>query len=107
MGIHSKTKIMIENNVQLIGYVGADPIIKVFENGCRRTGIRVATHHLLKKEGLDKVYQTTWHDVVAWDKTVEQVENSFVIGTHILVEGMIEYSTFLDSTGKKRYMTQI
>ncbi|HLY70971.1 MAG TPA: single-stranded DNA-binding protein [Puia sp.] len=98
---------MKQNNVQLIGYVGSDPVIKVLESGSRKAKIRVATHHKLKNEAAGKRYGTTWHTVIAWDKGAEFAERSFVKGSHILVNGNIIYRTYPDSNNHTRYITEI
>jgi len=98
---------MEQNKVQLIGYVGTSPVMKKLPDGSKRAGLRVATHHLIKKKDGTKDYQTIWHDVVAWDKTAEYAERSFVRGSHIIVEGSIVYRTYADQLGHTRYLTFI
>jgi single-strand DNA-binding protein len=99
--------VMKQNSIQLIGYVGKDPEIKLLASGAKRASMRVATHHLLKKEGSQKQYGTTWHHVIAWDDHAEYAERSFVKGSHILVDGSIVYRTYPDSNGHTRYITEI
>ena len=98
---------MKQNSVQLIGYVGIDPIVSSAVNGTKRACIKVATHHLKKKEGSEKVYDTTWHQVIAWGKIAEYAERSFLKGSHILVDGSVVYRTYPDSSGHTRYVTEI
>jgi single-strand DNA-binding protein len=98
---------MKQNSVQLIGYVGKDPEIKVFNSNVKRACLRVATHYPLKKEGDKKLYGTTWHNIVAWDNDAAYAERSFVKGSHILVEGFIIYNTYPDKEGHIRYTTEI
>jgi single-strand DNA-binding protein len=98
---------MKQNSVQLIGYVGEDPKIKLLGNGSKRASIKVATHYALKKEGSKKEFATTWHDVVAWEGTAEYAMRSFVKGSHILINGSIVYRTYFDHTGHTRYVTEI
>jgi single-strand DNA-binding protein len=98
---------MKQNSVQLIGYVGTDPVIKVLANGIKRAAIQVATHYKLKKEENGKKYGTTWHHIVAWDKSAEYAERSFVKGSHILINGSINYRTYPDSDNHTRYITEI
>jgi single-strand DNA-binding protein len=98
---------MKQNNVQLIGYVGADPVIKVLESGSQKTNLRVATHYKLNNGGEGKRYGTTWHNVIAWDNQAEFAERSFVKGSHILVNGNIIYRTYPDAHNHTRYITEI
>ena len=98
---------MKNNRVQLIGYVGKDLISIPLPSGNKRIGLRIATHHLTKDKSGEKSYHTTWHDVTAWDRIAEYAENNFVKGSKIMVEGSIEYRTYLDNTGHTRYLTHI
>lgn len=95
------------NRVLLIGYVGQDLAAQNLENGVKRVGIRMATHYDQKNEQGEKVHHTVWHNIVAWDRTADYAERSFVKGSKILVEGCIEYRTFPDTSGHLRYWTQI
>jgi single-strand DNA-binding protein len=103
----TKKKFMKQNNVQLIGYVGADPVIKVLASGSKKAKIRVATHYKLKNEQEGKKYGTTWHNVIAWDTDAEYAERSFVKGSHILVTGDLIYRTYPDAHDHSRYITEI
>lgn len=98
---------MKTNQVKLIGYVGKDLSCKKLENGSKRVGMRIATHFQTKNNGGEKLWQTVWHDVVAWDKTAEYAERSFVKGSKIMVDGSIAYRTYPDNTGHIRYLTVI
>jgi single-strand DNA-binding protein len=82
---------MKQNKVQLIGYVGTAPKIKILTNGVKRVSMRVATHYRKKSAKLEKVYATDWHSVVAWGSRAEYAEQSFVKGSRILVDGSIIY----------------
>ena len=98
---------MKTNQVLLIGYVGADPEVKSTEKGNRRASIRMATHAPMKNEKGEKIWNTVWHDIVAWDDTADYAGRSFVKGSKIMVEGFIQYRVFPDRTGHTRYYTQI
>lgn len=96
-----------QNRVQLIGYVGKDPIIKTTNMGSKLAKISLATDSFFKNEQGKEVKVTTWHDVLAWAKNAEEAENNFVKGSHIMVEGQIVYRTYSDHTGHTRYVTEI
>jgi single-strand DNA-binding protein len=89
---------MKTNNVLLIGYVGADPVIKVTDKGMKRTMIRVATHMPKLDESGEKIWNTVWHDIVAWNITAEYASQNFVKGSKIMVDGCIEYRIILTKT---------
>lgn len=95
------------NRVLLIGYVGQHLASTKSEKGNHRVGIRMATHYDYKDEKGNKVDRTVWHDVVAWDGTAAYAERSFVKGSKIMVEGMIDYRQFKKRDGKMFYRTEI
>ncbi|MDB5230472.1 MAG: ssb [Chitinophagaceae bacterium] len=96
-----------QNKVQLIGYVGKDPVLQTFADGSKMTKLRVATDHYTKSAEGKPVQHTTWHEVVAFDKKSEMALNNFSKGSHVLVEGFIVYRTYLDRSGHTHYITQI
>lgn len=98
-----------KNSVQLIGYVGADPSIKNFQNGNKLARMRIATHTPIKKKAEEEkqTYATDWHTVVAWSECAAFVERNFLKGSHILVEGKLIYRSYEDKKGVKREVTEI
>ncbi len=98
---------MKTNNVILIGYVGADPTIKILPGGIKKAMIRMATHMPGKNEKGEKIWNTVWHEIIAWGTKAAYAERSFVKGSKILIDGMIKYRTYKDQTGHTRYVTNI
>jgi len=98
---------MKSNRVMLIGYVASDLSVTESKNGDKRVAIRIATHYPRKNRQGEKVWQTVWHDVVAWDSTAEYAERNFVKGSKIMVDGSVRYGTYSDYAGHTRYVTQI
>ena len=96
-----------QNKVQLIGYVGKDPIVTYTHKGNKVARLQVATHILYSDAKGNKIKKTTWHEVTAWEKKADIVENNFLKGSHILVEGEIVYRTYEDLNGHTRYVTEI
>jgi single-strand DNA-binding protein len=103
-----KNKIVKNNHVQLIGYVGGSPKLGFAKNGDKYARLRVATHFKRKEYNEGKAgYGTVWHDVLAWEGGADHAERSFVTGSHILVSGSLRYRTFRDAKGHTRYVTEI
>jgi len=96
-----------KNFVQLIGYLGNDPEIHMTTTGKTMGRLRLATDFYRKQEDGKTHRKTTWHDVKAWNKLAESLPGQFIKGSHVLVEGVIEYRTFLDPSGHKRFVTEI
>ena len=98
---------MKDNRVMLVGYVGKELSVKKIGSGTTRVSLRVATHYSRKDPAGNRIYETVWHNVVAWDCTGDFAERNFVKGSRIMVEGTIEYRTFPDRSGRTCYYTQI
>ena len=98
---------MKKNLVFLVGYVGQNLSTKNLQNGVKRVALRVATHNQHTNNTGKQIVSTTWHDVVAWKSTAEFAERNFVKGSKVMIEGSIEYRTYFDNRGHKRYITQI
>ena len=96
-----------QNKVQLIGYVGKDPIITTATNGSKRARIPVATDVFFKNKEGESIKKTSWHTVVAWDKKADYAENNFLKGSHILIEGQIRYRRFENKNGEPRHISEI
>ena len=105
--IYQKNQVMKANRVQLIGYGGKDLATTITRKGSKKVHIRVATHYKQKKPQGEILYHTVWHDIVAWDRTAEYAECSFVKDSRIMVEGVIDYRTYPDKSGHTRYATEI
>ena len=83
------------NQVQLIGFTGADAEIRTVSGGKKVATLRVATNRYTKKDGDRKDY-TTWHQVEIWNQgTVGWLEGrSLPKGSKGFVEGEIRQERF-------------
>ena len=96
-----------QNKVQLIGYVGSDPTITITSNGSKRARIQIATDTFFKNQQGENVKKTSWHTIIAWDHKAEYAENNFLKGSHILIEGQINYWNFTSAKGEQRHASII
>ncbi|MBT8236054.1 MAG: single-stranded DNA-binding protein [Bacteroidia bacterium] len=97
----------IKNKVQLIGNLGQDPEIVTLENGTKLAKFSIATNDSYKNKEGEKVTETQWHNVVAWGKTAEIVENYLAKGKEVAVEGKLMHRTYETKEGEKRYVTEV
>jgi len=97
----------LNNMVMLIGYVGQDVQAKQTPSGSKKVVLRVATHEPGSKKSASGTWVTTWHNVVAWDKTAEHAEQNLIKGSRIRVNGRICYGKYVDHKGHTRYVTEI
>jgi len=97
----------LRNKVQLIGNLGQDPEIVNLDNGGKLAKFSVATNESYKNSKGEKVTDTQWHNVVAWGKTAEIVENYLAKGNEVAVEGKLIHRSYENKEGEKRYITEI
>lgn len=94
-----------QNKVQLVGYLGKDPLVRKLPSGYFYAVLRVATNNGFTKEG--KARSTAWHTVKYWGRKASYIQNCFIKGSHVLVDGTLEYRTYTDKEGETRQTTEI
>ncbi|MCG8183044.1 single-stranded DNA-binding protein [Tenacibaculum piscium] len=97
----------IKNNVQLLGNLGKDPEIITLESGKKVAKFSLATNQIYKNSTGEKIKDTQWHNIVAWNKTAEIIEKYVAKGRKVLVHGKLTYRSYETSAGEKRYMTEV
>ncbi|TXN37355.1 single-stranded DNA-binding protein [Flagellimonas hymeniacidonis] len=97
----------LRNKVQLIGNLGNDPEMIILENGNKLAKFSIATNESYKNANGEKVTDTQWHNIVAWGKTAEIVENYLVKGKEVAIEGKLISRSYETKEGEKRYITEI
>lgn len=97
----------LRNKVQLIGNLGKDPEVIELENGGKLAKFSIATNENYKNAKGEKVTDTQWHNIVAWGKTAEIVENYLTKGKEVAVEGKLINRSYENKEGEKRYVTEI
>jgi len=97
----------LRNKVQLIGNLGNDPEIVTLDGGNKLAKFSIATNETYKNAKGEKVTDTQWHNVVAWGKTAEIIENFLTKGNEVAVEGKLTHRSYETKEGDKRYITEI
>jgi len=97
----------LKNKVQLIGNVGQLPEVKTLENGKKVANLNLATNETYTNAKGEKITNTQWHMLVAWGKSAEIIENYVKKGDEVAIEGKLQYETYDDKEGNKRYLTKI
>ena len=97
----------LRNRVQLIGNLGTDPEVKIFDSGKKKVKLALATSDNYRNASGEKVEQTQWHNIVGWGKTADIAEKYLKKGSEIAVEGKIQYRSYEDKNGEKHYITEI
>jgi single-strand DNA-binding protein len=95
----------------LIGNLGADPEVRSTSNGSRVATLSLATSRQWTTAAGEKQEKTEWHRCVVWNAKgsglADVVEKYLKKGDRVYVEGRIEYRTWNDKEGQKRYTTEI
>lgn len=97
----------LRNKVQLIGNLGANPEVVNLESGKKLAKFSIATNESYKNAQGEKVDDTQWHNVIAWGKTAELVENYLTKGNEVAIEGKLVNRNYEDKEGNKRYVTEV
>ena len=97
----------LRNKVQLIGNLGKDPEITNLDGGKKLAKFTIATNETYKNQKGEKVTDTQWHNIVAWGKTAEIIENYVTKGKEVAIEGKLTSRTYDDKEGVKRYITEV
>ena len=97
----------LKNRVQLIGNLGTTPEIITLESGKKLAKFAIATNETYKNARGEKVTDTQWYNVVAWNKTAEIIEKYLEKGKEVMIEGKLTSRSFEDKDGNKRYITEV
>ena len=97
----------LRNKVQLIGNIGNDPKLAVLESGSKTVRFAMATNEYYKNAQGEKVQSTQWHNVVAWDKRAEVIEQYAHKGKEIAIEGKLVSRSYTNEMDVKVYVTEI
>ncbi|MCC6256987.1 MAG: single-stranded DNA-binding protein [Chitinophagaceae bacterium] len=97
----------LRNKVQLIGNLGQTPEIRTTDSGKKLAKFSMATIEVYRSSTGEKVQETQWHNVVAWDKVAEIVEKHLNKGTEVAIEGKLIHRNYTDKDGNKKYVTEV
>ena len=91
----------------LIGNLGQNPEMKNLENGKKLARFTLATTEEFKNSDGQKVKETTWHNIVAWNGTADLAGKYLRKGRQVAVEGRLVYKSYEDKNGVTKYVTEI
>ncbi len=97
----------LRNRVNLIGNLGQDPELKTLESGKKVVHFTLATKDGYKTTDGQKVDETTWHNIVAWNGLAETASKFLKKGREVAVEGRIVYRNYEDKKGVTKNITEI
>ena len=97
----------LRNRVMLIGNLGQDPEIKTLESGKKVAHFTIATNDAFKNTEGQKVEETTWHNIVAWNGLAERAARYLRKGKEVAIDGRLVYKSYEDKKGVTKYVTEI
>lgn len=97
------------NKCMLLGNIGKDPEIRMGQSTGRKCAtFSLATSKRYRDNNGEQKEITTWHNIVAWGKTADIVEQLGIKkGTSLYVEGHLTNRSWTDQNGQKRYTTEV
>ena len=98
---------VLKNNVQLIGHLGKEIELKDLENGNKVAKVSMATNDYYTNQKGDKVEETQWHNLVAWGKTADWMQQLLTKGSEVLVQGRLVHRNYETKNGETKYVTEI
>jgi single-strand DNA-binding protein len=96
----------LRNSVQLIGRLGKDPEVKMFNKNKKATFSMATTDSYKNLKG-ERVEDTQWHNVVIWGALADVAEKFLKKGQEIAVEGKLVHRNYETDKGEKKFITEI
>lgn len=90
------------NQVTILGRSGANAEIKYAQNGTPILNLSIATS---EKQG--ETWVSTWHKVVVFGKTAENIATVIQKGSEVFVYGKISNREWTDKNGQKKQSNEI
>ena len=95
------------NKVSLIGHLGKDPESQFLPSGSQVVNFSLATTEKRKDKAGEWKKRTEWHNIVCFGKLAEICSEYLKKGSYIYCEGKIQYQSWDDKDGNKKYKTEI
>ncbi len=95
------------NKAIILGNLGADPELRYTPTGQAVTSLRIATTEKYKDKSGVSQSRTEWHNIVCWGRLAEIAKDYLKKGSPVFIEGRIQYRSYDDKDGIKRFRTDI
>jgi len=91
-----------------IGNLGADVVIRTFQNGNKVANIRIACTEKWKTKSGEKQERTEWVSVAIFQEGLVRVAEQYLKkGSSVYIEGKLQTRKWQDQSGNDRYSTEI
>ena len=95
------------NKVMLIGRVTRDPEVRTLQTGQSVASFSIATNKQWTDAQGARQEKAEFHNLVAWRKLAEIIQQYVKKGARLYVEGRLETRSWDDPQGQKKYRTEI
>ena len=95
------------NQVIIVGNLARDPELRTIPSGNSVTSFAVATNRVWQDSNGEKQEQADFHNVVAWGKLGELVDQYLNKGSKVMIVGRLQTRSWEADDGTKRYRTEI
>src|SRR3989344_5709370 len=95
------------NKVILIGRLVSDPEMRSTPGGQTVCSFRLATNRMWTDKNGQKQQSTEYHNIILWRRLAEIASQYLTKGALAMIEGSIQTRSWQDSSGNKRYTTEI
>lgn len=97
----------MRNSVRLIGRPGGDPEIKTFDKNSKMARFSIAVNETRLNANNERVTNTQWFSIVAWNKMAERIAKTVKKGNRIAIEGELRNNEWKDNKGGSHSSTEI
>lgn len=105
--ISENSRTMNLNKVILIGRLTRDPETKALPSGQSLASFGLATGRFFTDKNGQKQQQTEFHNIVLFGRLADIASQFLTKGSLTMIEGRIQTRSWQDSSGNKRYRTEI
>ena len=97
------------NKVILLGKLGADPEIRMSQDGKKIGKFSLATSESWRdKQSWEKKEKTVWHKVIIFSSGLADITEKYLKkGSLIYIEGQVSTRKYTDQSGIEKYITEI
>ncbi|MES2428621.1 MAG: single-stranded DNA-binding protein [Bacteroidota bacterium] len=97
----------LKNSVRLVGNLGMDPEVKIFDTNKKLAKLSLATSESYKNDKGERITDTQWHNLVIWGAQAQIAGDVLKKGDEIVIEGRLNNRSYIDKDGNKKYMSEI
>jgi single-strand DNA-binding protein len=97
------------NAVEIIGWLGADPELRLTPNGSKVCRFSVATKRVAGRDSEGHLeYETDWISIETWDRLADQCSSYLHKGSRARISGNLRNDSWTDrESGQTRYKTYV